>query len=121
MNRPRYLNLLRIHLFLPGWVSILHRISGVLLFLSLPAALLVFQMSLQDQAGYEAAVRMLSHPISRLLILVLVWSLLHHLLSGLRLLAFDLGMGTAPEVARRSALWVLVAAPAAAVILVGLW
>jgi succinate dehydrogenase / fumarate reductase, cytochrome b subunit len=121
MNRPRYLNLFQIHLFLPGWVSILHRISGVLLVLSLPAGLLLFQTSLKDQAGYEAAKGMLSHPISLLMVLLLLWSLLHHLLSGLRLLAFDLGIGAAPESARRSALWVLVSALVAAILVVGTW
>jgi succinate dehydrogenase / fumarate reductase, cytochrome b subunit len=121
MNRPRYLNLFQIHLFLPGWVSILHRISGVLLFLSLPAGLLLLQISLKDQAGYEMTAGILSHPISRVLILLLLWSLLHHLLSGLRLLAFDLGIGAAPESARRSAVWVLVSALVAAVLLAGTW
>jgi len=50
--RPVYLDLLRIHLPLPGWVSILHRVSGVLLFLAVPLGVWVLSRSLSDEAGF---------------------------------------------------------------------
>ena len=55
-ERPRHLALHQIKLPLPGIVSILHRTSGVLLFLSLPVLLLILQYSL---ASIETHTRLL--------------------------------------------------------------
>jgi Succinate dehydrogenase/Fumarate reductase transmembrane subunit len=45
-SRPVYLDLRRIHLPITGWVSILHRVSGVLLFLALPLGTWALSVSL---------------------------------------------------------------------------
>ena len=50
-SRPVYLNLFKIHLPLPGWVSILQRMSGAVLFLVTPVLLYLLQTSF-DADGY---------------------------------------------------------------------
>ena len=51
-KRPKYLNLVKIRLPLPGVLSILHRISGIVLIGALPFALAALQYSVSSAAGY---------------------------------------------------------------------
>jgi len=51
-TRPIHLDLLRIRLPLPGWVSILHRLSGALLFLAVPLSVGLLAHSLSEAAGF---------------------------------------------------------------------
>jgi succinate dehydrogenase cytochrome b subunit len=103
---PKFLNLLQIELPPGGIASIAHRISGVLMFLSIPLLAWLFGLSLQDEEGYRAALGYLQQPPLRLLSLVLVWALAHHLLAGLRHLFLDLEIGMSRTGARASALLV---------------
>jgi succinate dehydrogenase cytochrome b subunit len=121
MNRPRYLDLLRIHQFLPAWASILHRISGLLLFLFLPALLLLLQTSMESEAGFETASGLLRQPVAKLALLLLLWAFLHHLLAGIRLLLIDLGIGVALPGAHRSSLAVIVLSLGISVLLAWAW
>lgn len=118
-GRPVFLNLLQIRLPIPGVVSIAHRISGVLLFLAIPLFLLLFQRSLQGEAGFAEAAAWLSQPLVMLVTVVVVWSLLHHWLAGIRYLLIDLDVGVDRLPARRSAWAVIVLAPVLTVILLG--
>jgi len=109
-KRPVFLELWRIKLPAMGLASILHRVSGVLMVLSIPIFAHLFQRSLEGPEGFaSAAAAMTSWPM-RLLLLVLAWSLLHHLFAGVRFLALDLGLGLERETARRSAQLVIGAA-----------
>ena len=54
-KRPVHLDLPKIKLPIGGIISILHRATGIYLFLSLPFLLYLFGQSLQDAAGYAAA------------------------------------------------------------------
>jgi succinate dehydrogenase / fumarate reductase cytochrome b subunit len=89
-KRPKYLVLHQINLPLPGIVSILHRISGLLLFLALPLVLLMLQYSLSSIETYTELLEVLAHPLAKLLLLGLLWAFLHHFCAGLRHLAIDL-------------------------------
>ena len=73
-KRPKHLALHLIKLPLPGIVSILHRISGLLLFLALPLLLLVFQYSLRSIETYTELVTILALPLFKLLLLGLLWA-----------------------------------------------
>ena len=106
--RPVYLDLLRIHLPLPGWVSILHRVSGVLLFAALPLAVWGLSVSLEDEAGFQRIAGWMAHPLARLALLGLIWAFALHVLAGLRHLALDAHWGTDLKHARRSSFAVLV-------------
>ncbi|MBW8307072.1 MAG: succinate dehydrogenase, cytochrome b556 subunit [Thiobacillus sp.] len=109
IERPVYLNLLRIHLPLAGWVSILHRLSGALLFAVLPLGVWALSVSLADETGFLRVADGVAHPLSRLLLLFLVWAFAHHLFAGLRHLALDVDWGVSLPRARQSSLAVLLA------------
>jgi succinate dehydrogenase / fumarate reductase cytochrome b subunit len=107
--RPVYLDLSRIHLPLPGWVSILHRVSGVLLFAALPLGVWGLSVSLADEAGFQRMAEGVTHPLARLLLLLLVWAFAQHFFAGVRHLALDVHWGVSLRQARQSSLAVLLA------------
>lgn len=109
ITRPVYLDLIRIHLPLAGWVSILHRVSGVLLFVFLPLGVWILSVSLSGETGFQRVLAWGAHPLARLAMLGLVWAFVHHLLAGLRHLALDIDRGTDLRRARQSSLAVLLA------------
>jgi len=92
-NRPFFLNLVKIHLPVTGFVSIFHRISGLLLFLVIPFCVYLLDLSLQGTAGFNAAANLLAHPLSQLISVVLLWSIIHHFIAGLRFLLTDFDIG----------------------------
>lgn len=89
-RRPKHLALHLIQLPLPGFVSILHRVSGLVLFLALPALLLMLQYSLRSISTYTVLMEGLSQPLAKLVLLGVLWAFLHHFCAGLRYLAIDL-------------------------------
>lgn len=107
--RPVYLNLLRIHLPLAGWVSILHRVSGALLFAVLPLGVWALSVSLAGEAGFRRMADGMTHPLARLLSLLLIWAFAHHLFAGLRHLALDVHWGVSLQRARQISIAVLLA------------
>lgn len=115
-GRPIFLDLLRIKQPVTAIVSITHRISGVLLFLATPALAYLFDLSLRDQAGFEAATRLLGAWWMLPLWLLLLWSVLHHLVAGIRFLLIDVHIGVARGPAVRSAWLVLASGIALAVL-----
>ncbi|MFO7592897.1 MAG: succinate dehydrogenase, cytochrome b556 subunit [Pseudomonadota bacterium] len=119
-KRPVFLQLLQIHLPLPGWISIIHRITGVVLFLSLPLPLYLWQRSLQSEAGYQQVISWLAGWPLRLLLLLLLWWFAHHLFAGIRLLLMDLDRGVGLTRARLSARLVL-AADLVVLLALGVW
>jgi succinate dehydrogenase / fumarate reductase cytochrome b subunit len=106
-KRPKYLNLLQIRLPLPGIISILHRVSGALLFLALPLLLCGLQQSLTSEESFSAMQFTFSHWVVKLAAIGLAWGYLHHLCAGLRHLALDLDIGTDLAATRLSSMFVL--------------
>ena len=106
-GRPVYLNLLRIRLPLPGWVSILHRVSGALLFVALPFAVWGVSVSLSGEAGFQQAREWAVHPFVKLCGVGLAWAFSHHFFAGLRHLALDVHWGVDLARARQSSLAVM--------------
>jgi succinate dehydrogenase / fumarate reductase cytochrome b subunit len=119
-KRPKHLDLRKIRQPLPAIVSILHRASGALLFLALPLLLWTLQYSLRSIETYTMLAWMFHHPISKLLMLVVLWAFLHHFCAGLRYLAIDLDIGVELAAARASSKWVL-AASLLLTVLAGVW
>ena len=107
--RPVYLNLFRIHLPLAGWVSILHRVSGALLFLVLPLGVWALSVSLSGATGFRRVADWLTLPLSKLLVLLLIAAFVQHLFAGLRHLALDAHWGVSLKSARQTSLAVLFA------------
>jgi len=107
--RPVYLNLFAIRQPLPAISSILHRISGALLFVvGIPLLLWFVQRSLASPEAFASATGPLTTPLGKLVLLALAWSYLYHLFAGLRHLALDLHIGIKLAPARTSAALVIV-------------
>ncbi len=107
-ERPYYLNLLQIHLPIGGWVSILHRASGALLSLLVPALLYGLMLSLQSPEGFAQVRGFLAGGIGWFIGLLVSWAVSHHLLAGLRHLGLDIGWGEGRARARQTA-WLVLA------------
>lgn len=109
-NRPKNLNLFTIRLPVNAIVSIMHRASGVALFLVQPLLLWALQQSLSNQAGYLRVSTMLQHWSVKLLVIGLAWAFFHHFYAGLRHLAMDVHWMTTLQKARfssRVVLWLV--------------
>jgi succinate dehydrogenase / fumarate reductase cytochrome b subunit len=74
---------------LAGRVSILHRVSGGLLFIFLPFLLYLFEQSLTSPLSFEAFKAFLANIIVKLITLVLAWAFLLHFCAGIRYLRMD--------------------------------
>jgi succinate dehydrogenase / fumarate reductase, cytochrome b subunit len=112
--RPKYLNLpailFEIRLPMPAWVSILHRISGTLLFFPFAAWLLyLLDTSLASDDGFARVKdHYLQLPVVKLGVIVFIWAYAHHFCAGIRFLLLDLNQGIELAPARRSAIAVVV-------------
>lgn len=108
-KRPKHLDLLKIKLPLPGIVSILHRISGVLLFFpGIPLLLCGLQSMLESEQSFDALQVTLLNPIVKIALLFFIWFFLHHLCAGIRYLLLDLHYGITLAQTRSSSKVVLV-------------
>ena len=93
-----------------GWVSILHRISGALMFFLLPFIIWVFDKSASSEISFAKFKSALNLGIGmypgwfiRLTLLALIWAYLHHLIAGLRHLYMDATHSVSRELGRSSA------------------
>ncbi|WP_019141274.1 succinate dehydrogenase, cytochrome b556 subunit [Noviherbaspirillum massiliense] len=92
---------------LAGLISILHRISGFLMFLLLPFVLYLLDKSLTSEISFEHFKGIASHWFVKLVLLGLVWAYLHHFSAGLRHLLLDTHVGLDKNSARKTAAGVL--------------
>ncbi|MCS3508656.1 succinate dehydrogenase, cytochrome b556 subunit [Achromobacter sp. AGC78] len=89
---------------LAGKLSILHRISGILLFLCLPLVIVpLFAASVAAPQTFAWIASIAANPIVKLVFLVLVWGYLHHFCAGIRYLLLDLHIGIDKLSAKKSA------------------
>ncbi|MCH8621722.1 succinate dehydrogenase, cytochrome b556 subunit [Undibacterium sp. TS12] len=93
---------------LAGFVSILHRASGMLMFLLLPFILYLLDKSLASEATFAGLQALTSGVFVKLVILALIWAYLHHFCAGIRHLLMDFHYGLDKDSARQSAVSVLV-------------
>jgi len=111
--RPKYLSLpallFEIRLPVPGWVSILHRVSGALLVVPFAAwALYILDMSLLSEQGFDAIAAYFQLPLVKLGMLLFVWAYCHHFCAGIRYLLLDLDIGIELRTARATS-WAVIA------------
>ncbi len=107
-NRPKNLNLFTIRLPINAIVSIMHRMSGMALFLMIPALLWALNASVQSAQTYVDLSLTLKHWLVKLLLIALSWAFFHHFYAGLRHLAMDVHWMTTLQKARLSSRLVLV-------------
>ena len=121
-KRPKYLNLFEIKLPLAGFASILHRISGIGLFLMLPLLIWLLELSLRSPESYEMLRSVIANPLLKLVLIGLLWAFLHHFCMGIRILLIDIHVGVEKAKAATSAKVVLAVSLALTLILgVKLW
>ena len=87
--RPKYLNLFAIRLPIPGIVSILHRISGFLMVALLGALIFALDHLITSPESYSRISFFFENLYVKLLLIVPIWALSHHLLAGIRFLLLD--------------------------------
>ena len=119
-KRPVYLDLVRIRLPLPGFVSILHRISGLLLFVFAFWLLALLDRSLTSPEGYAQIRETASHPFAKLLLIALGWAFLHHFCAGIRYLLLDMHIGVDLASARATS-WAVLAVSVLLTLIFGAW
>ncbi len=108
--RPVNLDMSTIHLPVTGWVSILHRISGVVLLGGVLVLLWLLDASLRSQDSFAHLQAMLSGLGVKLVVWAVLSALAYHLVAGIRHLIMDMGVGETLEGGRRGAKLVLVVA-----------
>lgn len=114
---PVYLNLLKIRLPITGMVSLAHRVSGVLIFLSLPLLVWMLEQSVSNEAGFQQVMHLMQSLPARLLSIVLLWSLAHHFFAGIRFLLLDVDIAVEKQQSRVTA-WLVVAAEVLTMLLI---
>ena len=107
-KRPKNLNLFTIRLPINAVVSIMHRASGMALFLALPALLWALNASVQSERSYIGLSLTLQHWLVKLFLIALSWAFFHHFYAGLRHLAMDVHWMTSLQKARFSSRMVFV-------------
>ena len=93
-----------------GWVSILHRISGLLMFFLLPLVVWLFDASLSSELSYErftaafdSGIGFVPGVLVKLVVLALIWGYLHHFIAGVRHLYMDMTHSVTKEFGKSSA------------------
>ncbi len=118
-TRPIYLNLLKIRQPVTALVSIAHRISGVLLFLSIPLFIWMLERSLQSPESYAQLLALLDRALMKLILLLMAWAAAHHFFAGIRFLLLDIEWGVDLATARKTAKIVNILAGISVLIAVG--
>ena len=93
---------------LAGIVSILHRISGFLMFALLPFVLYLLDLSIRSEMSFSYFQGIASHWFAKLVLLALVWAYMQHFCAGVRHLFMDVHVGIDKDSARKSAATVLI-------------
>ena len=120
-KRPVNLDLRTIKQPLPAITSILHRVSGVVLFFGAIFMMYALSLSLESQAGFDQAAQMLSESfIAKFIAWGLTSAVLYHFLAGLKHLVMDAGYWEEIESGRAAAKATLIIA-AVATLLAGVW
>ncbi len=100
---------------LAGFISILHRVSGMLMFILLPLVIWMFDTSVSSEisfgrfsAAFNVGLGFVPGWFIKLVTLALIWAYLHHLAAGVRHLYLDVSHNTTKDFGRQSAVATLV-------------
>ena len=114
--RPTYCNIhitqiLQYRLPPAGIVSILHRVSGAVMFLLLPFIVWLLDVSLSSEISYEqftaafgVGIGFVPGWLVKLVVLALIWAYLHHFIAGVRHLWMDMTHSVTKEQGHSSAI-----------------
>jgi succinate dehydrogenase / fumarate reductase, cytochrome b subunit len=120
-KRPVNLDILTISMPLTAIVSILHRITGIILFVGLAFLFYAFDLSLESQEGFDQVVNALQ---TNFLVKFVIWgvvsALMYHFVAGVKHLFMDMGYFEELESGRSAAIANIVIA-VVLIVLAGVW
>lgn len=119
-NRPVNLDLGTIALPLPAKASILHRVSGVALFVAVAVLLYLFDLSLSGEEGFARAAGLLATTPAKLVIWAVLAALIYHTVAGVKHLLMDIGIGESLQGGIMAAR-ITFAVAAVLIVLAGVW
>lgn len=119
-KRPKNLNLFTIRFPIPAIVSILHRISGIILFLAIPLILWGFSLSLSSAEDFDNIHQLFTTPFAKLIIWCILAPFIYHFVAGIRHLLMDVNIGVELKSGRISSYITLIVS-AVLIVLAGVW
>ena len=104
-TKRKYMNLfvLASKMSITAKVSILHRLTGFLLFLSIPFILYVFHQTLTNKSFYDSFYGIMSLPIIKVIYLIIIFAFVYHMCIGVRFLLIDMHKGVEFKTAKKTA------------------
>ncbi|MGP9831476.1 succinate dehydrogenase, cytochrome b556 subunit [Marinobacter sp. NSM] len=119
-KRPVNLDLGKFHFPLPAITSILHRISGIIIFAGVAFLLYGLDLSLSGEDGFARVSELLDSFLAKLIIWGILSALLYHLVAGIKHLLMDMGIAEELESGRLAAK-ITVVVSIVLIILAGVW
>ena len=119
-KRPINLNFFTLYFPITAWVSIAHRLSGILVFLLIPVLLWILQESLASKERYQGLVHLFQGRFAMFLLWGSLSALLYHLVAGTRHLLTDLHIGESKQGGKRGA-WLVIGISVLLIALIGYW
>ncbi|ACR12561.1 succinate dehydrogenase, cytochrome b556 subunit [Teredinibacter turnerae T7901] len=119
-NRPVNLDISTIKLPVTAYVSILHRVSGVVLLAGVLVLLYMLDMSLTSEESFDELKELLASPLAKIVLWGVLSALAYHFVAGVRHLIMDAGVGESLEGGKRGAKVALVLA-IVLIIAAGVW
>lgn len=92
-KRPVYLDVTKYKFPNTAIVSILHRVTGIILFLYIPFLLWALDKSISSGEQFQELVHHFDMPLMKVVLLLFLASLIFHLVAGARHLLMDMGLG----------------------------
>jgi succinate dehydrogenase / fumarate reductase cytochrome b subunit len=107
-KRPEFRNIhvtqiIGYRLPLAGIMSILHRISGALMFLLLPLVVWLLDKSLTSELSYAELLEVVDSIPAKLVLCAIAWAFIHHFWGGIRHLVNDVHIGISREASPKMA------------------
>ena len=120
-KRPVNLDLGTIALPITSYVSILHRVSGVIMFFAVAVLLWLLESSLASEASFNELSNLLNNPLCQIIVWGTLAALAYHSVAGMRHMIMDFGVGEDSFYAGRLSAWAALALAAVVIALITLW
>ncbi len=120
-KRPVNLDIGTIKLPITSYVSILHRVSGVIMFFAVGIFLWILESSLASEQSFADLGQLLSNPICQFIIWGSLAALAYHAIAGIRHLIMDFGFGEDDFASGRNSAWAAVVLAVVAIALITWW
>lgn len=96
-HRPKNLDLATIRQPITAIASILHRITGVMLFVAVGFLVWALSLSLESRQGFDQTVAVMTHPLAKLITWGILSLVIYHLFAGIKHLIMDAGFAETKE------------------------